>query len=309
MKRALLVALVLSSAVVLAQDEQPAAAPAPQEQGFSTNLVQRPEAPTYSDLYCSGFLTTEAISHKNLIAAGFNSPQQTQYVRGNTIFVDGGGLQEGAEYSVIREIRDPNHFEPFVGQKAAIAEAGQPYGELGRIKVTALRGNTAVAEIVFSCQNMTMGDIVVPFKEHEPVAFKKTSTIERFPPAPGRLAARIVMAREFDTEVGRGQKVYINAGSSKGVKVGDYFRAVRGYDPDKLKPIDTVGYHAPVGEDTQLIPGQVTRDSAKDLPVRALGEMIVIDVTPTASTAMITTALEDIEVGDDVELEETAPQQ
>lgn len=307
MKRALLVALVLGSAAMLAQDEQAAPAPA-QGQRFSTNLVQREEAPTYSDLYCSGFLTNEQISHKNLITAGMNSPQQTQYVRGNTIFIGGGGLQEGTEYSVIREIRDPNHFEPFVGQRAAIADAGQPYGELGRIKVTALRGNTAVAEIVFSCQNMTVGDIVVPFKEHQPVMFRK-ATNERFPTNPGHMTGRIIMAREFDTEVGRGQKVYVNLGSSKGVKVGDYFRAVRGYDPDKLKPIDTLGYKAPVAEDTQLEPGHVTPDSVKDLPDRTLGEMVVINVTPSAATAMITSSLEDIEVGDTVELEEPAQQQ
>ena len=309
MKTALLVAVVLTSAATLAQNEQTAPAPAPQGQKFSTNLVERPEAPTYSDLYCSGFLTNETISHKNLIAAGLNSPQQTQYMRGNTVFVSGGGLQEGAEYSVLREIRDPNNFEPFVGSKAAIAAAGQPYGELGRIKVTALRGNTAIAEIVFSCQNMTLGDIVVPFKEHEPVMFRKATMIERFPANSARLTGRIVMAREFDTEVGRGQKVYINLGSSKGVKLGDYFRAVRGYDPTKLKPIDTLGYKAPVGEDTQKIPGSVTPETAKDLPERTLGEMVVIDVTPSAATAMITTALEDIEVGDTVQLEEPTAQQ
>lgn len=308
MKKAWLVALVLCSAAAVAQDEQAAPAPAPQGQKFSTNLVEKEEAPSYSDLYCAGFITNESISHKNLVAAGINSPQQTQYVRGNTIFVNGGGLQEGAEYSVLRELRDPDRYEPFVGSTAAIAAAGQPYAELGRIKVTALRGNIAVADIVFSCQNMTVGDLVVPFKEHEPVMFRKTGVIERFPANPGRLSARIVMAREFDSEVGRGQKVYINAGSAKGIKVGDYFRAVRGYDPAKLKEIDTLGYNAPVGEDTQKMPGQVTPDSAKQLPARTLGEMIVIDVTPSASTAMITSSLEDIEVGDTVELEET-PQQ
>ncbi len=309
MKRALLVALVLSTAAMLAQDDQAAPPPAQQGQGFSTNLVERAEAPTYSDLYCAGFLTNESISHKNLISAGMNSPEQTQYVRGNTIFVSGGGLQEGAEYSVIREIRDPNHFEPFIGYSAAVAETGQPYGELGRIKVTSLRGNTAVAQIEFSCQNMTLGDIVIPFKEHEPVMFRKGSAIERFQATSGTLSARIVMAREFDTEVGRGQKVYLNVGSSKGVKVGDYFRAVRGYDPKILKPIDTLGYKAPVAEDTQRVPGQVTPDSVKDLPERTLGEMVVINVTPTSATAMITSALEDIEVGDYVQLEPAAQQQ
>jgi hypothetical protein len=298
MRKAWLVALVLCSAAALAQDGQK----------FSTNLVEKEAAPSYSDLYCSGFLTKESISHQNLIAAGFDAPRQTQYARGNTVFVSGGGLQVGSVYSVLREIRDPNHFEPFKGAKAAVAAAGQPYGQLGQIKVTELRGNIAVAEIVYSCQNMTTGDIVVPFQEHPPVMYRKTMTIDRFPAAEGALKGRIVMAREFDTEVARGQKVYINLGSEKGVKVGDYFRAVRGYDPSELKQIDTLGDHAPVGEDTQKKAGVVTKEVAKTLPVRTLGDMIVLNVTPTSATAMITNSLEDIEVGDTVELEQ-APQQ
>jgi hypothetical protein len=40
-----------------------------------------------------------------------------------------------------------------------------------------------------------------------------------------------------------------------------------------------------------------------DMPRRALGEVVVISVTPTSSTGMITFALEDVHIGDDVELE------
>jgi hypothetical protein len=51
------------------------------------------------------------------------------------------------------------------------------------------------------------------------------------------------------------------------------------------------------------VPGVVTPAKAKTLPLRNLGEMIVLSVTPTSSTAMITNSLESIEVGDWVELE------
>jgi hypothetical protein len=58
-----------------------------------------------------------------------------------------------------------------------------------------------------------------------------------------------------------------------------------------------------VGDDTQKMPGIVTPALAKTLPPRNLGEMIVLSVTPTSSTAMITNSLETMEVGDQVELE------
>ncbi len=40
------------------------------------------------------------------------------------------------------------------------------------------------------------------------------------------------MGKDFDSVLGTGQKVYFNVGSNQGVKVGDYFRAVRSYAGD-----------------------------------------------------------------------------
>jgi hypothetical protein len=42
----------------------------------------------------------------------------------------------------------------------------------------------------------------------------------------------------------------------------------------------------------------------KDLPRRAVGEIVVIGVTPTTATGMIVFAMEDMHVGDGVELDE-----
>jgi hypothetical protein len=41
-----------------------------------------------------------------------------------------------------------------------------------------------------------------------------------------------------------------------------------------------------------------------DLPRRALAEVVVLNVTPTASSAMVVFALEDVHAGDTVELDE-----
>jgi len=302
MKQYILAALAVFAISSVAQEQaQPAA---PSGERFSTNLTVREEAPSYSDLYCAGFVTKESVSTANLIAGGVNTPDETQFARGNTVFISGSGVKEGEQYSVLRDMKDPNHYEPFLGQKAALAEVGDPYAELGRLRVIALRGKMAVAEVEFSCQNITLGDIVVPFREHVPVEFKKSNSLQRFPAGPGHLKARIVMAKEFDAVVGMGQKVYLDAGTNKGVKIGMYFRAVRYYDPAKLNVIDNLSYKAPVGEDTQKVPGAVTPLTAKDLPERNLGEMIVLNVTQSSSTAMITNSLEPIQVGDWVEMED-----
>jgi hypothetical protein len=48
--------------------------------------------------------------------------------------------------------------------------------------------------------------------------------------------------------------------------------------------------------------GQVIR--VADLPRRAVGEIVVISATDTTATGMIVFALEDVHVGDGVELDE-----
>ena len=116
------------------------------------------------------------------------------------------------------------------------------------------------------------------------------------------------MTKDFDTQVSTGQKVYLSVGADKGVKVGDYFRAVRSYDTAKIDPVDALAYKMPPSEDTQKNQVRVTTAKYATLPIRALGEMIIIGVTPTSATAMITMSKEAITVGDEVQLE-GGPQQ
>jgi hypothetical protein len=303
MKKVILMAFMAAAASLMAQTPQQT----PATSQYQSNIAERAQAPSYSDLYCSGFITDQNISMKNTVAGGTASPNETIYATGNQVFISGGGLTEGSRYSILRALRDPNRYEPYKGQKAQIAALGQPYAEIGRVQVIALRGPIAIAQVEFTCQNITLGDIAVPFQEHAPVTYRKSTSMERFPAAPGSTHARIVMAREFDTHVGTGQKVYLNVGSNKGVKVGDYFRAVRGYNFDKIDPVDVIATKAPVGDDTQKYPGKIDKELAAQMPVRNLGEMIVLNVTATSATAMITNALESIQVGDEVELEGEAP--
>jgi hypothetical protein len=301
MKRLFLAAMVFVAISAVAQ--QPAPVQPPPSGVSSTNLTETNEAPSYSDIYCSGFISKENFDAAHQVVGGEQTPNQALYSGRNVIFVSGKDYQQGARYSVVRALRDPNRYEPYKGQRHDIDETGQPYAQLGQVRIIALRGETAVAEVEFSCHAMTAGDLLIPFQEHPPVAFRKTSTMDRFPSGAGKLSARIVMSNELDFLVARGQKVFINVGSDKGVKVGDYFRAVRGYDPDQMEPVEALSYHARTVDDTQKIPGKITKEVAKTFPERNLGEMIVLNVTPTSSTAMITNSLESIEIGDRVELE------
>jgi hypothetical protein len=300
MKRAALLLLLCGS---LAYAQQPT--PAAPARAAAPRMEQRVQAPTYSDLYCAGFITDEPISHSNYVIAGTESFYQTEFHEGDYLFLEGTAYTEGSRFSVLRPLRDPNRRKAFTGQSAAISALGQPYEELGRVRVTAVRGKSAVAKVEFSCDPIVPGDYVVPFQEKTPLAFRKVP-LERFPAAQAGLTARIVMAKDFDYVLGTGHKVYLNAGADKGVKIGDYFSALRNFDPGKMNEIDSLSLNMPQTDDTQKEHGAITKSQYADLPREAIAQMIVLNVTPKSSTAMITYALENVNVGDAVELESAA---
>lgn len=304
MKRLSLLLFALAATMAVAQAPTPGAVAQHQ-----SNLVEHEFMPTYSDLNCAGFISKDTYNSSNYLVGGLESPAASQFGERDTVFLTGGGYEQGKRYSIIRPVHDPNRYPAFPGQPAAISATGIPYDELGHVQVTAIRGDTAIAKVEFSCAPMRAGDLVVPYVEKEPVHFRPATTFDRFPAQAGSVIGRILMAKDFDVIVGTGHKVYLNVGSSKGVKIGDYFRAVRGYDPTRMDEVDALAYKARETDDTQYKQKQVPNKQLAKLPVRALGEMVVISVTPNSATAMITNIVEGIAVGDVVELEGGGAQQ
>jgi len=276
--------------------------------------VQRVQMPTYADIYCAGFINKQTLPDANFIAGGLQTPSTTKFVRGDIVYLEGSGYTVGAQYEVIRALRDLNEYEMFPGQKKVLKATGQPYMEVGRVRVLDTRSKTAVAQVEYSCDPVNPGDTLLPFAEKQMVPFHAPLRFDRFLPTGSKVSGRIVMGKDFDSELGTGQKVYFNVGSNQGVKVGDYFRAVRNYEADLHDPVDSLSFKAAVSEDTQkkepsIDPNRLTRGNGpiihvRDLPRRAVGEIVVIGVTPTTATGMIVLAMEDVHAGDGVELDE-----
>jgi hypothetical protein len=267
-----------------------------------TNMAERQQAPTYSDVYCAGFISKKSIPAKNFVVAGLETANSSQFAKGDVMFVEGGGLQEGALISLVRELHDPNENEGYRGQHAAVRATGQPYADLGWARIVAVRGSAAVARIEFSCAPVVARDVAVPFEERAIMDSRKNVPFDRFPRASSSLTGQVVLAKDFDTVLGIGQKVYLNLGSDKGVKTGDYFNILRSYDPAEMEEIDSLSYRAHASEDTQNSKRKIKSENYAALPMRAVGQAVVLMSNPGSSTAMITFALEDVLVGDQVEM-------
>src|ERR1035437_649007 len=284
-------------------------------QGTSPSSVsfptQRVQTPTYADLYCAGFISKQILPDANYVAGGLQTPTTTKFTRGDMIYLHGTGYSAGAEYEIVRALRDVNEYEMYPGQAKLLKETGQPYEEVGRVKIVDTRSKAAIGQIEYACDGVNPGDTAIPFAEKQAVTFHTQVRFDRFLPASNKLSGRIVMGKDFDSQLGTGQKVYLNVGSNQGVKIGDYFRAVRSYEADLKDPVDSLSFKAAIAEDTQkktpsVDPAMFTKGNGpvihvRDLPRRAVGEIVIIGVTNTTATGMIVFAMEDVHSGDGVE--------
>jgi hypothetical protein len=288
----------------------------PQGTSPTTNSfpTQRVQTPTYADLYCAGFISKQILPDANFIAGGLQTPTTTKFTRGDLIYLHGTGYTAGAEYEIVRALRDINEYEMYPGQKKLLKETGQPYEEVGRVKIVDTRSKSAIGQIEYSCDGINPGDTAIPFAEKQTVTFHTPIRFDRFLPSSSKTSGRIVMGKDFDSELGTGQKVYMNIGSNQGVKIGDFYRAVRSYEADLKDPVDSLSFKAAIAEDTQkktpsIDPTFLTRSNGpeihvRDLPRRAVGEIVIIGVTNTTATGMIVFALEDVHAGDGVEADQ-----
>jgi len=312
--------LILCLAVA-ARAQEPAAASQPDANaptGTQPTTVSFPferiQTPTAVDLACAGFVSKQLVPNSNFVAGNLYTPSDTKNSNGEVVYLAGKGYEVGQKFTIVRELRDPNRFENFIGQHTLLKTMGQPYSELARVRVVDARSKMAVAEIEMSCDPVNPGDYVIPYVEKPAVSFRPPLRFDRFLPANGKVTGRIAMARDFDSEIGPGDKVYLNVGSNQGVKPGDYFRAVRSYEADLHDPVDSLSFKASTNEDTQakqaaIDPNFFTKTGGpvihvRDLPRRAVGEVVVISTTPTTSTAMIVFAMESVHLGDGVELDQ-----
>jgi len=283
----------------------------PNSASFPTERVQ---TPTYADVYCAGFISKQILPDANYVAGGLETPSTTKFTRGDVVYLQGTGYSAGAEYEIVRALRDVNEYEMFPGQKKLLKETGQPYEEVGRVRIIDTRSRVAIARIEYACDGVNPGDTAIPFAEKLTVTFHTPAKFDLFLPSSSKLSGRIVMGKDFDSQLGTGHKVYINVGANQGVKVGDYFRAVRSYDADLNDPVDSLSFKAAIAEDTQMKtpsvdPHVFTKGNGpvihvRDLPRRSVGEIVIIGVTPTTATGMIVFTLEDVHAGDGVEVDQ-----
>src|SRR5262249_54823562 len=137
---------------------------APTSVSFPTQRVQ---TPTYADVYCAGFVSKQILPDANFIAGGLQTPTTTKFVRGDIVYLQGTGYSAGAQYEIVRALRDLDEYEVYPGQKKLMKETGQPYEEVGRVRIVDTRSKSAIAQVEYSCDAINPGDTAIPFAEKQ----------------------------------------------------------------------------------------------------------------------------------------------
>lgn len=176
---------------------------------------------------------------------------------------------------------------------------GTHYLDNGLLRVVNVQPKVSIAEVTMSCDYMQRGDIVLPFQERPEPTFKDSSTFDHFAPVSGKPVAMIVQSKDYQQSAGSGSTVYVNLGTDKGVKVGDYFRVFRYQGTLAELAPQTKGYQDRI----YGFGSSPTRYNWNDLPREVLGEGIVLNVSRNSSTVFITYSSIDMYTGDYVELE------
>ena len=269
---------------------------------------------TRFDSYCSGFVARKKVQKKLRIVGAEGSRGVLLFAEGDFVYLGKGakaGMEVGQRFQIVRAIHDPDPNEIFVRQHQAIAPGwsfspGYFYQDIGQLEVRAVYPTVSTAEITFSCDAASEGDILVPFENRPPPAFRQTTEVNRFAEPSGLAQGIIIAAKDFSLVSGTGQAVYTDLGERDGIAVGDYLMVFRSGSGGNFRASQSetqgiIRRHRGQEKDIER------PKPRKDLPRENIGEAFVVRVERRSSTVIITSAMNEVHPGDFVELQPAPP--
>lgn len=261
-----------------------------------------PTAPDYNIVNCSGFVSDQKFPQEFHLISGEQSNYKLTFTSGDYVYINRGqdkGVRVGDRFFVIRPDDYAGDVPWFKWQEKLMKAMGTQYMDAGQVRVVSVQPKVSIAQVIFSCDYMQRGDIVLPYQERPVPAFKETAALDHFAPVSGKPVAMLVTGKDHQDAFGKNSAVYVNLGTNQGVKVGDYFRIFR-YQGSTAETV-------PQTKDYQYtmygFGSAPQRYSWNDLPREILGEGMVFNVSHNSSTMMITVSSSEIYAGDYIEIE------
>jgi hypothetical protein len=243
-------------------------------------------AASRSEADCTGYIAQTPVPAEIYVFGGeddyFHSPVRL-FATGDSVFLHARGttpLAPGAEYALVRPAKYLFEIPRYDGEHRAIRQLGTPYEDVGRVKVTRVTPEGAIAEVTFACGPVSPGDLAVPYKVRTIPEYTPSQHFDRFVPHNGKLVGAITAAKNNAETIGTGSIAYLNLGENYAVKPGQRYRI----------------FNVPASYYRGFLVYPPT-------PRESLGELVVLSTQEKSSVGIIVSSTREVALGDGVELE------
>ncbi|MFN8006612.1 MAG: LysM peptidoglycan-binding domain-containing protein [Terriglobia bacterium] len=261
-----------------------------------TVVPSPPPAPTpvaqYSDLYCAGFFSGEKLSPLAVVIGGEASEHRALFSDQDIVYLSRGtvaGIKAGDELQVVRLEDSFGKWGPQFNPAKSKSKYGYYYVDIGRVRVLFAKENSATAQVLFACGEISVEDQIIPGEDRvspmrrDPVAF------EKFAPPSGKTHGKVFMTKEYLTQTGDGDIVFLDLGKRDNIQVGDYLRIARSFSDSNISLFNKSAFRK-------------HEESFAEVR-KVIGEAVVIRVAEKTATCLIIYSTEEIMLGDTMELE------
>jgi hypothetical protein len=280
-----------------------------------------------SELYCAGYIEQNPSYGGLSLVGGAQEQEKNTYAFGDFVYINGGaqaGVKVGQEFTVVRP---RGQFQSDLSSKKG--SLGVFTEELGRLRVVSVKGSASVAQVVQSCEQMLLGDLLKPAEVRSTApSMGENAKFDQFSDPSGKQRGHIVLARDAREMASLEQIVYVDLGTEDNVRAGDrltiFRKAGKGRVvdyPEEITPSASGGFQSDVFKGGKFSnKSQRVKDSKSDpfgppietpeikrtrpeMPRKVVGELVIINVQGRAATAIITRAGQEIHTGDEVEIQ------
>ena len=288
-----------------------------------------PPLATDKDLYCAGYIRYEPFPRTAQIVGAEQEQERRVFTQGAYVYIDAGteqGIREAQEFAIVR---------PRGKLKGVYAQKKNSLGvyvqEIGRLRIVKVLNQVSVAEIVSSCEEALLGDLLTDVPHRASPMQQALTTLDRFTnPSGGKPTGRIIMARDGREMVTRNDIVYIDLGAEDNLKIGNYLTIYRkvGTGNNVNVQNEEMAAGRKGGFQTRQFRGggfsinatraretsdgvfkgrPITTTEIKhrrpSLPSKIVGEMVILNVQTRTATGIITQVAQDVHTGDFVEVQ------
>lgn len=276
-----------------------------------------------NNVYCAGYVQSSSIDTSRKIVGALEEQEQFNYSENNIVYINAGsnkGVNVGDVFSVVRPRGQVKTRWTRKG------DLGFYVQEVGALEVIRVKNEVSVARISTSCDNMMLGDLILPMQTRIAPDYRQRPAMDLFGDPSGKAVGRLFMARDSAEAVSRDFIVYIDLGAEDNVQIGDYltiFRPLGDGNPffgdwgesasardEGFQSFEYRGgrfSNQTARKSGDKAKGRVvtTERAKKDRPMirKVVGEMVILNVKERTATALITRTAQEIHTGDWVEIQ------